>query len=161
LPAKRASQLKATILDFPDMLKMAQGFISQSGLGERVDFLPGNALQVDWPQQQDIVLMSYLMYAVSASELRRLFQLAFGALRPGGRLVIHDFMVDDSGDGPVHASLWLMHGMFSNPEAVCLSPGPLKRAAGDAGFAEPSVDELIPGITRCTVATRPVASDHH
>ena len=34
-------------------------------MSERIDFIPGNALTTEWPAGQDVVLLSYLLSAVS------------------------------------------------------------------------------------------------
>lgn len=152
---KRYASLVATILDFPNMLKVAAQYVAQENLEGRIELLPGNALEIAWPDSRDCVLISYLMYAVSEADSARLCKLAFDALLPGGRLVVHDFMVNDNHDGPLHAALWMLHGLFSNPDAACLSSASVQQLTKHAGFGECVTSELIPGITRMLVAQKP------
>ena len=44
----------------------------------------------------DVVNMSYISGSVPAEVVRDLYKRAFAALEPGGKLVVHDFMVDNS-----------------------------------------------------------------
>ncbi len=138
------------------MLKVAEQFVARERLDGRILYLPGNALELQWPDAQDCVLVSYLMYAVSATDSARLFELAFNSLRPGGQLVVHDFMVNDDYDGPPQAALWMLHGLFSSPDAVCLTAGWLHQLATAAGFGECVASDLIPGITSVLVARKPL-----
>lgn len=154
---RRNPALHATILDFPNMLDVAAQFVQRDQLPDRIDFLAGDALATEWPTGQDCVLMSYLLYAVAGPAAAELFRRAYDALRPGGLLVVHDFMVDDAQDGPLHAALWLLHGLFASPDAVCLTPAWLLGLARRAGFAQAGVDDLIPGITRVLTARKPAA----
>jgi hypothetical protein len=82
---RRFPELSATILDFPSVQAAAAAFVSAAGLSERITFAPGNALITDWPAGQDVVLLSYLLSAVSALGLDQLLARAFAALTPGGR----------------------------------------------------------------------------
>ena len=54
------------------------------------------------------MLMSYISGSVPEPAVGPLYANAYSALRPGGRLVVHDFMVDDSKDGPELGALWAL-----------------------------------------------------
>jgi ubiquinone/menaquinone biosynthesis C-methylase UbiE len=151
---RRHPQLKATILDYPRVIEVAQRFVREAGLEDRVDFISGNAVTENWPRSQDVVLMSYLLSGVAGSVIDGLIARAFQALEPGGRLLVHDFMVDDDRSGPPNAALWFMTLLF-DPEAISFTPSGLVRAVEGAGFVNASVRDLIPGITRLLVARKP------
>jgi ubiquinone/menaquinone biosynthesis C-methylase UbiE len=151
---RRNPQLRATILDFPAVIEVAKGFVREAGLGDRVDYLAGNAVTEAWPGSQDAVLMSYLLSAVAGSAIDSLFAKAFVALEPGGLLLVHDFMVDDDRSGPTNAALWFMTFVF-DPEAISFGPAELVARLGRAGFVDAAVRDLIPGITRLITARKP------
>ena len=90
---RRYRTLTATIIDFPSIRPMAERVAEEAGLADRVTFQPGNALTSAWPDRQDAVLMSYLLSAVAEQDGRSLITRALGALKPGGVLILHDFMV--------------------------------------------------------------------
>src|SRR5262245_61354311 len=152
---RRFPELRATILDFPAVQTVAAAFVHEAGLSERITFTPGNALSTSWPAGQDVILLSYLLSAVSALGVDQLLTRAFGALAPGGRVVLHDFMVDDDGRGPATAALWLVNALVIDPDVARLSPSLLEarlRARGFEGFQHA---EVIPGITRAITAAKP------
>jgi hypothetical protein len=103
---------------------------------------------------QDVVLLSYLLSAVSARGVDQLLARAFTALAPGGRIVLHDFMVDDEGRGPVTAALWLVNALIIDPDVLRLSPGLLAQRLLAQGFERPEHAEVIPGITRAITAVK-------
>ena len=49
-------------------------------MSERIDFIPGNALTTEWPAGQDVVLLSYLLSAVSSTGVDQLLARAFALL---------------------------------------------------------------------------------
>src|SRR5258708_2108209 len=110
---------RATIPDFPERIDRARRYAAEAGLGDRIAHLPGNAISTPWPQAQDVVLMSYVWSAVGAEDVRILSRRAFEALKPGGLVLIHDFMVDDRHEGPAFAAWYLLASIPDNPHAAC------------------------------------------
>ena len=45
----RFPELQATILDFPNVVRVARRYVAEAGLADRVEFVSGNALDVGWP----------------------------------------------------------------------------------------------------------------
>lgn len=152
---RRFPELKSTILDFPGVLKVAERYVDEAGFSKRIALRPGNAIRADWPGGQDVVLFSYLCSAITEADIDILFAKAYGSLVPGGLLVIHDFMIDDDGDGPMLAAQWNLVMLMGNPRAISLTPSYLADLARDAGFASVKTRELIPEITSLAVCRKP------
>jgi len=152
---KRNPALHATILDFPNMIRVAGRYASEVGLADRISMVSGNAFEIEWPHDQDAVLISYLMYCVDGGLIPDLMRRAYDSHRPGGRLFVHDYMIEDDGGCPPLAALWLVSSLLADPDAVLLTPGTLSERAREAGFAEVGVHELIPEITKVLTATKP------
>jgi ubiquinone/menaquinone biosynthesis C-methylase UbiE len=151
---KRNPGLKATILDFPTALPVAERFIGDAGLAGRVELVAGNAITGDWPSGHDVVLMSYLFSAVSADAIGILLEKAERTLPSSGTLVVHDFIAKDDKTGPRDAALWFLTCMFNCPDAVVLTPRLIGGGIRDAGFAEAEVADVIPGLTKVFVAQK-------
>jgi 2-hydroxy-4-(methylsulfanyl)butanoate S-methyltransferase len=146
--------LRATILDFPDTVDTAKRYVAEAGMSDRVQHIGGNALTTEWPGGQDVVLMSYLWSAVGASEIQVLARKAFAASTPGGRVLIHDFMVDDAYESPRFAAWYLLTSMIDNPGAECLTPAFVEGALRDAGFDVEGTGPMLDEITSITSARR-------
>jgi SAM-dependent methyltransferase len=149
---RRHPELHATIVDFPTVRPTAEDMVSRAGLHDRIRFVEGDALATTWPPDQDAVLMSYLLSAVAARRVGELLERARKSLRPGGRLMLHDFMLDDDRAGPAVAALWLLNAITIDPDVASLTPGWLTEQVGGAGFAEIDVHHVIGGITRLLLA---------
>jgi ubiquinone/menaquinone biosynthesis C-methylase UbiE len=153
----RAPGLTATILDFPGVCDVAAGYVEDAGLAARIGFVRGDARSTPWPGGHDAVLMSYLLSAVPERDLAPLLARAFGALEPGGTLVLHDFMTADDRSGPALAALWLLGSAVTDPEAPSLTAALLTDLCSQAGFVDAEAFDLVPGITRALVARKPEA----
>lgn len=148
-------ELSATVLDFPNVAPVAQKFIDEAGLADRVTFHGGNALEETWPDNQDGVLMSYLLSGVGGEHLPELVAGAFRALNPGGVLMIHDFIIEDERDGPYLTALWQLQHLVFTPGAKSLTPGEITPPMKAAGFTDIEVGPLIPGMTKLIVGRKP------
>ena len=57
-------------------------------------------------------------YQVPEAIISALYSNAYKALKPGGRLLVHDFMVDDSMDGPPLGALWALQHVTVNADGL-------------------------------------------
>jgi predicted O-methyltransferase YrrM len=147
--------LTATIIDFPNVSELGWRFITDAGMVDRVRYIPGNALQIAWPTEQDAILMSYLFSGIPGGELPRMVSDAFASLAPGGRFMVHDFMVDNDRQGPPMAALWQLQHMAFTPDARSVTPGWLIARMEEVGFQDIQEHEMVPGLTRLVVGTKP------
>jgi 2-hydroxy-4-(methylsulfanyl)butanoate S-methyltransferase len=147
-------QLRATVLDFPAVIDIAREYRQAAGQGERIELLAGDAVHTEWPPDQDVILLSYLLSALGADEMDIVLGKAHDSLRPGGLLVVHDFMLDDDRPGPALAALWFLQYVAYRGDAVSFSAGELGGWLRAHGFDAPSCRPLIPDITTVLVARR-------
>ncbi|MDN5859313.1 MAG: methyltransferase, partial [Pseudonocardia sp.] len=130
----RNPELRATILDLPAVVDAARVYRGRSGLAERIALLAADAVRDPWPPDQDVVLMSYLISALGDSEVDVVLAKARRCLRPGGRLIVHDFMLHDHGPGPGPAALWFLQYVAFRPDSVSFSGAELAQRLRGHGF---------------------------
>ena len=99
--------------------------------------------------------MFCLMSGVPESAVESLLRNAFAALAPAGKLMVHDFMVEENRRGPVLAALWQLQHMAFTPDARALSVGWLTRMGREIGFRVSQTSELIPAMTKLVVLEKP------
>ena len=147
--------LMSTIIDFPNVSEIGWRFITEANMVDRVRYIPSNALAVEWPKEQDAILMSYLFSGVPGKEVPRLVNYAFDCLAPGGSFMVHDFMVKDERTGPPMAALWQLQHMAFTPDAHSVTAGWLKNEMTKVGFTNIQDDQTIPGLTHLVHAKKP------
>jgi len=148
-------EVSATVLDFPNVVGYADRFAAEGGLADRITTLAGNALETDWPNGHDVVLMSYLLTAVSRPAVDALLARAWSALPSGGLVLVHDFLIDDAGTGPDLAALWYLPMMLGNPDSSALTESKLTGTLARLGFVGVESEELISEIASLVVARKP------
>ncbi|MBL9091372.1 MAG: methyltransferase domain-containing protein [Planctomycetaceae bacterium] len=142
-------ELRALVFDRPEVLKVAREFAAEFGVSERVESAPGDMFADPLPSDCDIVLLSNILHDWDMPECRTLLRRAAGALKPGGRVWIHDVFLNDALDGPLPIALYsaalftLTEGRAYSAaeyremlEAAGLTPGPLTPTAIHCGVLE-------------------------
>ena len=99
--------------------------------------------------------MSYLFSGVAGDEHDSLLKRAYDHLVPGGRLLIHDFVVTADRTGPKLAALWQLQHTAFTPEARSLDDEWLAEKLKKTGFMDVKVGPMIPGMTMLAEAVRP------
>jgi predicted O-methyltransferase YrrM len=152
---RAAPSLRATLLDFPNMLEVARRFVDEARLADRIALLPGGALEVAWPAAQDVVLMSYLLSAVPGRDIEPLLDRAWDALAPGGLLLVHDFMLDEDRAGPPLAAAWFLTYLAWSTDNTSFTAGDVAGQLRRRGFTAVQERPMVHGITTLVSATRP------
>ncbi|MAS44514.1 MAG: methyltransferase [Rhodobacteraceae bacterium] len=148
-------ELTATIVDFPNVASLGRKYVEEAGLSDRIAYDDGDALELGWPGGQDAVLMSYLFSGVPGDAHEGLIADAMTALNPGGRIMIHDFVVESDRTGPKLAALWQLQHTAFTPTARSLDDAWLAGALEKAGFEDVTVGPMIPGLTMLAMGRKP------
>ncbi|MGC9370945.1 MAG: methyltransferase [Paracoccaceae bacterium] len=148
-------ELTATIVDFPNVAALGRSYVDKAGLSDRIRYIEGNALETDWPGEQDVILMSYLFSGVPGETHDGLLRRAFDGLVPGARFLLHDFVVHGDRTGPKLAALWQLQHTAFTPKARSLDEDWVLGALKDAGFAGVDIRPLIPEMTMLAQGVKP------
>jgi len=114
----------------------------------------GDAVTCAWPGEQDVVLMSWILSALREPDVGIVLEQAWHSLRPGGLLVLHDFMLDDPGPGPALAALWFLQYLAYQSDSASFSAADLRARLRRTDFLTTTTEDLIPGITKVVLARK-------
>lgn len=127
-------QLSATVFDLPTSRKYALSEINNAGMDERIDFVGGDFLTDDLPGGRDLIWMSHILHGEGPANCRRLIHKAAFALAQDGLLVIHEFILDDSGPGPTYPALFALNMLLGTEKGAAYTEGELGEMLAEAGF---------------------------
>lgn len=104
-------EMSATLLDLPTTLKITRRMLSEfPRLAARTRLKAGNYRDASFGDAEyDLVLLSHITHDESPEVNRRLIEESFRALKPGGRVIIHDFMLEPGRVSPVFGALFSVH----------------------------------------------------
>jgi len=150
--AQQHPELRCSIMELPTMCEVAQEYIAAGGVASRVDTLAVDMFRQPWPQGYDALFFSNVYHDWNFETCEWLTQQAFDVLPSGGRLYLHEMLLDDDGAGPVTAASFsvLMLGtqgqQFTLPE--------LKTMLEGAGFRDVTATHTY-GYYSLTVGVKP------
>jgi predicted O-methyltransferase YrrM len=102
-------QLRATVYDLPETRPFAEKTIAKFGLADRIAFAEGNFLKEDIPGTYDAALLSHILHAEGPDDCRKLITKAVSVLQPDGLIMIHEFILDNTMDSPLHPALFALN----------------------------------------------------
>jgi len=106
---KKYSQLKATVYDLPTTRPFAEKTIKQFELTDRIQFAEGNYLNDPVEGRYDAIWLSHILHGEGPDDCRMIIQKAISVLEPGGMIIIHDFILNNSMDGPLFPALFSLN----------------------------------------------------
>ena len=101
--------LKATVYDLPTTRPFAEKTIQRFELADRIDFMDGNYLEDPVEGRYDAAWLSHILHGEGPEGCRMIIQKAVDALEPGGMIIIHDFILNNSMDGPLFPALFSLN----------------------------------------------------
>ena len=113
---ERNSDLAATVLDLPETIEIVREVIARLGMSERVRTQVGDWNTDEFGRDRDAVLLSNILHGPTSDAEMKLAK-AHRALRPGGLLIVQDFLMNAEKTGPLVPAIFnVMVGAFSVTE---------------------------------------------
>lgn len=90
--AKQHPQARVWSLDWPNVLSITRSYAERLGVLNRVRFIEGNMFEVPLKGPYDLILASHVFHHFSLEQCTHLLHRFAEALKPDGRIAIHDFV---------------------------------------------------------------------
>ncbi len=131
---RQNKSLEAVVYDRPETRPIAQQIIARFGLGDRIAFQAGDYLADTLPDAFDVVWVSHILHAESPENCAELMAKIHAALKPGGSVLIHDFLLAESMDGPLFPALFSLNMLQGTEAGQAYSRGQVESMLKTAGF---------------------------
>ena len=132
--ALKSKNLGAVILDLEPICEVAQEFIVQYGLQDRIGTRVADMWNDPFPEA-DLHFYSNIYHDWPAERCRFLTEKSFKSLEPGGRIIIHDVLYNDEKTGPFAPAAYSML-MMGWTEGESYSGLELSGMLKEAGFQD-------------------------
>jgi len=142
--AKRHPRLEGVVLDQTVMI--ARRLILQEGLGARLKVRAGNIFKADLGTGYDAVLVSNVIHVFNEKETTQLLRRVRDALRPGGKVFIVEFFLDDSRTRPAKSSVFSLMMYLFTATGRCYSWSETEGLLARLGFGRFKRHRVTPDI---------------
>jgi ubiquinone/menaquinone biosynthesis C-methylase UbiE len=157
---QRHPQLHVTVFDYPSSEILAWEQIKSFGLESRFRFVGGDFLRDPLPSGPfDVVFMSQILHSNDHDECASLMKRVYPLVRPGGRVVIQEFVLNECATSPPFAAVFSLNMLLHTPGGRSYALAEIKGWLEDAGFVNISQQFLdLPNDASLVVANRPPTS---
>jgi hypothetical protein len=126
--------LRAVVYDLETTRPFAEETIGRFGLSDRIGFQSGDFVGGEIDGRYDCVWMSHILHGEGPSTCRSLIEKVVGALEPGGIAMIHDFILDDTRDGPLFPALFSLNMLLGTRNGQAYSDAQIRGMMTGAGL---------------------------
>lgn len=141
--------LHATVFDLPETLKLTERTVKEAGLESRITLHSGDFNRDPLGGPYDVVLMSDILHYQTFDMNQDLVKKVYGALAPGGRLVIKDRFLDEAGTGPAWTTAFAVHILVNTQKGSCFQASEAMQwlhAAGLSSVVELEKTAVVQGV---------------
>lgn len=154
LIARRHPAIACTVLDLPDVVKVAEELIEQQGCAAQVRTLAGDYRSTPFPAGNDVINFFGMFHQESPDSIRALLGKAYAALKPGGIVNVMDMMTDRSHTKPKFSALFAVNMALTTENGWVFADSELTGWLQEAGFTDVQVKPLPPPMPHSFATAR-------
>ena len=141
-------ELQAIVYDLPTSRPFAEQVARQMGLQNSVSFQEGDFTRSEIEGSYDVAWLSHILHGEDEEACRMIIEKAVACLRPGGRILIHEFILNNEKDGPLFPALFSLNMLLNTPGGRSYSEAELFEMLRDTGVQKLEHLSLdIPGFS--------------
>lgn len=129
-------RLKATVYDLPTTRPFAEQTIQKFKLSDRIRFRDGNYLEDPVEGRYDVAWLSHILHGEGPEDCRGIIQKAVDVLEPGGMIFIHEFILNNSMDGPLFPALFSLNMLLGTESGQAYSERQIADMLTAAGVSD-------------------------
>jgi 2-polyprenyl-3-methyl-5-hydroxy-6-metoxy-1,4-benzoquinol methylase len=141
-------------LDWEAVLAITEENAKAAGVANRFSKIVGNAFTVDLGGDYDVVLVPNFLHHFNLADCTRFLRRVHAALRPGGRVVIVEFVPNEDRITPPPAALFSLVMLGTTPEGDAYTFAEYRQMLLEAGFRDAALHPLPPTAESAVVATK-------
>ena len=127
--------IKATVMELTTMCDVARTYIAAGGVESQVDTLAVNMFREAWPKGYDAMFFSNIWHDWNFRTCAWLAARAYETLPRGGRIMLHEALLDDDGNGPPPIAAFSMLMLLAT-QGQQFTFAELEALLEDAGFED-------------------------
>lgn len=132
--ALKNKNLNCVVYDLAKTTKISEKIIKKYGLQKRIKTFSGDFLKDTLPKDFDAAILSSIVHIYNKEENIGLFKKVFNCLRPGGRIIIKDYVADNDGISPYYAAFFSINMLVATKGGSVYTERQLKQWLLQAGF---------------------------
>ncbi|HEX9453900.1 MAG TPA: methyltransferase [Candidatus Binatia bacterium] len=148
---RRFDQMSVTIFDLPGTLDITEKFVREAGITPRIKLIAGDYRKDPIPGSYDVIFLSNIIHGENEQKNQALIGKLAENLKPAGRIVIKDHILDQSRAYPPVGAIFSMLMLLTTDGGRCYSLEEISAWLKSAGLAQIEQRDLPPPLTSSLV----------
>ncbi len=127
-------EITATVFDLPNVIPLTKKYVAEAGLSDRFRFAKGDYNKGVFGNDFDLVFFSAIIHINSAEKNQSLMDKAARALKPGGQVVIQDFIMDKERTTPPFGTFFALNMLVGTEDGDTYTEAEIKSWLIKSGF---------------------------
>ena len=128
--------LTAVVYDLPSTRPFAEKTIARFGLADRIAFADGDFIAQGIEGRFEVAWLSHILHSEDGAGCAVILEKAMASLEPGGLILVQEFILDDTKDGPLFPALFSLNMLLGTPVGRSYSQGELTEMLSKAGACD-------------------------
>lgn len=141
-------------LDWESVLAVAEENAAKGGLAGRFSKIVGDAFTIDLGADYDVVLVPNFLHHFNVADCTRFLRRVNAALRPGGRVVIVEFVPNEDRVSPPASATFSLVMLGTTPEGDAYTFAEYRAMLAEAGFRDATLHPLPPSAESAVIAMK-------
>lgn len=150
--AQKNPRAHIVALDWEAVLAVTEENARKAGLENRFSKIVGDAFTVDLGRDYDVVLVPNFLHHFNIADCTRFLRRVHAALRPGGRVVIIEFVPNADRITPPPAAEFSLVMLGTTPEGDAYTFSEYQKMLNDAGFSDATQHPLPSSVQTAVIA---------
>ena len=118
---KQFPEINLSLFDYPNVTNLTKEYVAKRGVSERVQIISGDMFNDDFGTGYDLVVLSNVVRTYSLIDSMFVLRRVFDSLVKGGKVVIHEFLLDETRDKPEFSALLSLNMLVSSEKGDVLT----------------------------------------
>lgn len=141
-------------VDWSNVLKVASENAQKMGVGDRHRLIEGDAFDVDFGNDYDIVLLTNFLHHFDPPTNETLLRKVHAALKPDGRAVTLEFVPNDDRISPPETAGFSLVMLAGTKAGDAYTFAELDKMLTNAGFKRSTIHPLPPGFQQVVISEK-------
>jgi ubiquinone/menaquinone biosynthesis C-methylase UbiE len=135
-------EITCVVFDLAPALKVARKVLPEDLLDDRILLQEGDFYTDDLGSGYDRVMVSAIIHMMGPDEIKMLFSKIHGAIKPGGKLILRDFFLNDEKTEPRFGAVFAVNMLVNTENGDSYSFEETRGWLLETGFTNPVLKEF-------------------
>jgi 2-polyprenyl-3-methyl-5-hydroxy-6-metoxy-1,4-benzoquinol methylase len=141
-------------VDWANVLEVARENATKAGVAGRYHTIPGSAFDVEYGRDYDVALVINFLHHFDAATCEKLLRKVQAALRPGGRVVLLEFVPNEDRVSPPMAASFSLIMLAGTPAGDAYTFKEFQQMLGNSGYRSCELHPLPPTFFSVVMGTK-------